>query len=643
MAAVSDARFDASRKGVWLGVFADWDRTMTKAFVPVVSIMSIAVICSCMALGAEVAIEEVVVSASRLGAVDQRVVVVDEGEVDGASFHAADALRALPGLALATNGHRGSLTQARVRGAESNHLLVLLDGVAVNDPALGSEFNLATLDFAGIQRLEYLSGPQSAVWGSDALAGVLYLDTKPRRDNARYSVGFGSHGTVDLDAEFARVSEGRHAAFAIGRVASDGTNPAAMGDEDDGFSNTTAHLNLGAGWDRWQASVAARLTDSEVDYDPTPAPRYLPADGDRHAEGRQAAVLATVRHGAGGRVESWLTIASTRDHNRQYADGNFTDSTVGRRDSVTLAANFHFDAQHVNVTAEVERERIEQTGTASFFGDPNQRQRVTTRSLAGEYQVEVGPLALSASARADSSDAFDDAFAYRLGATVGENPRWFANVGRGVKNPTFTERFGFTPDTFIGNPNLAPETSNGFETGVVFTHTHTTASLVYFDTTLDDEIDGFFFDIDRGGFTARNLDGESRRKGVEATLDSRLGPVGLSATYAYVDSTAEDMRELRRPRHLGNAQARVEVTPRVSASLGVTVSGTALDRDFSTWPATEVELDAYRLWRGKVDIALSPKWKLTLGAENLSDEDYVTVYGYRSPGTTAMAKVVFNP
>ena len=108
-------------------------------------------------------------------------------------------------------------------------------------------------------------------------------------------------------------------------------------------------------------------------------------------------------------------------------------------------------------------------------------------------------------------------------------------------------------------------------------------------------------------------------------------------------ATAEDARELRRPRHLGNIDARIEFTASVSASLGVAVSGASLDRDFSTWPATDVELDGYRLWRGKVDIALAPRWKLSLGAENLLDTDYVTVYGYRSPGLSGMAKVTFNP
>ena len=604
---------------------------------------AIAAIAAWTTVAADLAIEEIIVTASRLGAVDQRVVVIDEEELDEAPFHAADALRALPGLALTTNGHRGSLTQVRVRGAEANHLLVLLDGIALNDPALGSEFNFGALDFAGVQHVEYLAGPQSAVWGSDALAGVLYLDTKPRQSTNRLSLGVGSHGTVDADVEFARVTADRHAALAIGRVTSDGTNPAATGEEDDGFANTTAQLNLGTVRDRWTASVSARLTDTDVDYDPTPGPLYLPADGDRNAQGRAALIRGTLRFNASDSIQSWLTIASSRDDNKQYADGAFTDGTVGERHTATFATNFHFDNQRVNVTAELEREHIEQTGTASFFGDPNQRQRVNAKGIATEYQFEAGRFALSASARADSSDAYDDAFAYRFGATYGENPRWFANMGRGVKNPTFTERFGFTPDTFIGNPDLVPETSSGYEMGLVVTYAATTASLLYFDTTLDDEIDGFFFDVAQGGFTARNVGGESRRRGAEATFDTQFGRVGLSATYAYVDSTAENVRELRRPRHIGNVDARMTITPSVSASVGVAVSGAALDRDFSTRPATDVELDAYRLWRGKLDISLSPRLKLSLSAENLLDEDYVTVYGYRSPGVTAMAKVVFNP
>lgn len=595
------------------------------------------------AFSAGLVIDEVVVTASRIGVTDQRIVLIDEQEVDDAFFHAADALRTLPGFALSTSGHRGSLAQARVRGAESNHLLVLLDGIALNDPALGAEFDFGRLDFAGIQRVEYLSGPQSAVWGSDALAGVLYLDSTPQGQSDRLSVGFGSHGTIDADIDFSRVSEDRHVALSVGHIVSEGTNPAATGDENDGFSNSTANINLGADWDRWHASFGARHTESNVDYDPTPPPRYLPADGDRNARGRTTVLHSTLLFDASDSVESWITLAANRNHTQQYADGIFTDGTVGRRYVATLSTNFHFDSQHVNVTAELEREHIEQTGTASVFGDPNQRQKITTKSVASEYQIEIGWFAVTASVRADSSDAFNNSVAYRLGATFGEDVRWFSSLGQGVKNPTFTERFGFTPDTFIGNPDLEPETSLGFEAGVVLTNAVATASLVYFNTTLNDEIDGFFYDFAKNGFTARNIDGESHREGGEATLEAELGRFVVSSSYAYVDSTADNVRELRRPRHLGNVDIHATITPSISASFGVGMSGASLDRDFSTWPATLVELDEYFLARGKVDISVSPRWKLVFSAENLFNTDYVTVFGYRSPGFTAIAKAVYRP
>ena len=96
---------------------------MTKRLLPVRA--PIAALLAWPSLAADLAIEDIVVTASRLGAVDQRVIVMDEEEVDRAGFHAADALRALPGFALSAAGHRGALTQARVRGGESNHLLVV--------------------------------------------------------------------------------------------------------------------------------------------------------------------------------------------------------------------------------------------------------------------------------------------------------------------------------------------------------------------------------------------------------------------------------------------------------------------------------------------------------------------------------------
>ena len=152
-------------------------------------------------------IEQILVSASRIGVVDQRVHVLDEADVDSAGFHPTDLPTLVPGFALSTAGPRGALSQARVRGAEANHLLVMIDGIQVNDPAAGSEFDFGSLDLAAIERVEFLAGPQSAVWGSDAIAGVLHIDTTPRVDDRRLRVGYGSHHTTDADITFAQVAE----------------------------------------------------------------------------------------------------------------------------------------------------------------------------------------------------------------------------------------------------------------------------------------------------------------------------------------------------------------------------------------------------------------------------------------------------
>ncbi len=591
-------------------------------------------------------LEEIIVSASRIGAVDQQIAILDSRDIERASFHGADLLRMLPGLALSASGNRGALTQARARGAEANHLAVVIDGVRVNDPSSGSEFDFGILDLAGAQRIEFLPGPQSAIWGSDALSGVLYLDTTPRRDAQRLALGYGSQGTLDADAEIARVGGSGYAALSLGRVFSDGTNAALAGSETDGFANTTAHLRAGTDAGAWRISFSGRWTDAEVDFDPAPAPDYVPVDGDRVTATR--ASLARLRAAFTGfeGFAPWLAIATARTRNRHRADGAFTNSAVGRRDVLTLSGNFLFDTQRANLTAEIETVRFTQTGPVGPFGNPNQRQRATTRSIAGEYQAELGRLAISASARGDFNDQFENAVAYRLGATTRGRTRLFVNAGRGVKNPTFTERFGYTPDSFVGNRDLEPETSLGIEAGVAASWNRdwgeTTLALVYFDAELRDEINGFSFDAERGAFTARNIHGKSRRRGVETTVEARLGAVRLHGAYSYVNSRGGGEREPRRPRHLASLSANGPITPWLTAGIAASHHGRFLDQDFSTFPARRVELDGYRLLSANIELAPAPGWKLRLLVENALDGDYAPLFGYRGPGRATMLKAVVD-
>lgn len=588
---------------------------------------------------AEERVAEVIVSASRIGAVDQLAAVLEEEDLLGTGFHGADALRGLPGLALATAGNRGAQAQARLRGAEANHLLVLFDGVAANDPATGSEFQFGALDLTGVSRVELLAGPQSAIWGSDALAGVLHFDTTPRRSGRRLSLGLGPHNTLDADAAFAHVGARGHAALSIGSARSDGTNAARQGSERDGFANNTAHLRLGGTHGAWELSSTARWSAADADYDPTPPPRFLPQDGDRRSETDGRLLQASARFVGSERFEPWLTIATLRTGLRNVADGAETNRFAGRRDSATLAANFHHGRHRFNLTAQAQTEHFAQRADATPFGDPNQRQRASTASVAAEYQTWLPRFAWTVSARRDFNDQFQHAFAYRLGATTVGNPRWFASVGRGVKNPTFLERFGYAPDAFIGNPQLRPERSRGVEAGLEWRWERGDFSLAFFDNALRREIDGFFFAAERGGFTARNLAGESKRRGADLRFAVDWSRVRVQGNYSYTDAAASDSSpEVRRPRHLAQLNARWRLTSRMSATMNLAHVGTATDLDFATFPATAVTLPAFRLLRFDLAFAATPRWRWRVLVDNALDARHETVYGYRGPGRTVLLK-----
>ncbi len=591
------------------------------------------------------ATERVSVTASRIGVVDQRIVTIEEEAIRAAAtHHGADLLRELPGLALSPSGGRGSLTQARVRGAEADHLLVTVDGFPVNDPGIGSAFDFGTLDLAGVARVELLSGPQSTVWGSDATAGVLNLDTLPERSGRRVSLGYGGAATLDADIDLAHVGERMRARLAAGHVESDGDNVSRLGDETDGFRNDTIHAVAAAVAGRWHHKVLARHTGADVQFDPAPFPDHVPVDGDRASSTDTVLVGWEMRWQGKGRVSPGLSVFHGESDVEHAADGFFTNATQGARQGAVLSSALRLASGHrASAALEVERERFRQVGEASAFGDPNQSRTFTGWSVAGEYQADVGAGSITVSVRHDTNGEFDDATTLRIGATtMALGGRVFANVSEGIKNPTFIERFGYFPGTFVGNPNLTPERSTALEVGMERRWGALRLNALAFHAVLDGEIDGFAFAPDVGGFTARNIDGESRRTGAELTADAEFGAVRLRGNAAWVDATEAGEREIRRPRLLASVALDARLGGNLTSHLAILHNGAQLDRDFSTWPARSVRLGSFRLVRASLAWAVTPRWTMRLTVDNLTDADYATVYGHRSPGRTALLRIEFS-
>ena len=283
--------------------------------------------------------------------------------------------------------------------------------------------------------------------------------------------------------------------------------------------------------------------------------------------------------------------------------------------------------------------------------DPNQDQSSDTTGYVMEYVGQpVTGFTWTLSGRLDDYSDFDNAFTWQWAGSyqATDAVRFRGSLGTGSKTPTFTERYGFYEGQFIGNPNLKPESSTGWEIGVDtnWSEGENTLGLAYFNQDLKDEIDGFVFDPDTFFFTAQNKDSDSTRKGIETVFDARLSKsFTLVATYTYTDAREEDVLglkviEVRRPRHVASLSADYSFAQnRGNLNLNLDYSSSQLDNFFSpvTFNTERVTIDAYTVANLAGSWKLTKSLKLTGRISNLFDKVYEEILGFVRPGRAVFA------
>jgi vitamin B12 transporter len=566
----------------------------------------------------------------------------------------SDVLRDVPGAAVSRVGGVGGLTQVRLRGAEANHTLVLVDGMEVSDPFQG-EFDFSTLIADDVARIEVLRGQQGALYGSDAIGGVIHYMTASGAEapGVRGRIEYGSFNSFDTAVRVADVAGPVDFAVSAGHQTTDGTPNSRFGARDLAARNSvlSGRFVLSAS-ENLRLRLVGRASQTEADtnaqdfsFPPGPTFGYA-IDSDGRSEAFAAYGLASLEidlaNGAWSHALTWQGVTAGRDEFAGDARASGDDGGRLKASYVTSLRGDALGAAHtLTGVADFERESFRNTGPG-LTSEQATRREIETVGLALHYDVRNGSRwGVGLAVRHDDNDLFDDATTWRAQGSVAAplGARLHASAGSGIKNPGMFELFGFDPATFTGNPSLKPERSQGWEAGVELTGLDGRARIdaTYFDNTLDDEIftvfggPPFFFSSPANRVT------QSTQRGVEIAAQARIGEAWrVAAAYAFLDAEENGLEEVRRPPHLASLNVAWRgASDAFGAFLTVRYNGQTYDNNFTLTGGPRVRLASYTLVNLGGDARLGERLSVYARVENALDEDYEDVHTFRTPGRAA--------
>jgi vitamin B12 transporter len=590
-------------------------------------------------------IEEILVSASLIPIAANRsanaITVIDSDQIKlRAAQSVSDLLRDVPGLAVSSYGALGSVTSIRVRGSESNHLVVLVDGVEVNDPSQFDQTNWGTLSSNDIDRIEIIRGPQSSMRGSDAIAGVVNIITSEADQPISASIfsEYGSRATSKNGFNVGHKSEKLSVRLGATHFETDGIDikPTSGGDID-GYRNTGINLKAGYKYsDQLNLSLTSRKTTGMNETD---GPEESFSDFSR-LHNRFSADY----NSADGLWNHVISIADSDFENDNFkqdsgitvADGS-TESS--KQNYQYIGSRFWQEKdQRLSLSLEHEQENFKQTHIEDYDYAGVEDGKLVERavdSVALEYRFDpFESLTLAASARHDDNDFFGKSNTQRLEAIYQQSDslRLRGAWGTAIKNPTFTELYGIYSG-FKNNPNLNPEESESWELGLdaVLSDDQVKLGVTYFNAQLTDEIDSPC--DDNGVCTPVNINGVSDRQGLELSSSFAVNEsVLINAAYTYTDSEdATGINEQRRAKHLASLNAALQLQSNIKVNVNIQHNGSQIDIA-PIWGDPDVTLKAFTLVNLNADYTASDKMNVYLSLTNLFDEDYQQVNGYATLG-----------
>ncbi len=581
-------------------------------------------------------LDEVVVTATRTAITTDAalapVEVIDRDTITRSQASSlGELLRGRAGINLSNQGGAGKLSTLFVRGAESDHVLVLVDGVRIGSATSGLA-SFQDLPVALIDRIEIVRGPRSSLYGSDAIGGVIQIFTRRDRGDAsfRFHIGAGSNGrregSLGVGGSTGRGWFGIDTAFQTtdGIDACRGAGfPVFAGCFVDGQTDRD-------GYDNHSFSVRGGV---DIGASVTLEAHALHVSGHNDYDGsfvdnsdiQQQALGAQLRWKASGRVDLRFNIGSNKDSSDNFLGSVANGDFASRRDSASAQADIALaEAQLLTLGIDWLRDRVD---SDTDYDDT----RRGNRAAFAQYQGKFGANDLQFALRRDDNDQFggETTGTAAWGLNFADAWRITASYGTAFKAPTFNELYF----PFFSNPALRPESSKTVELGLAWRGETTRVRLDAFSTEVKDLI-AFNFTT----FLPDNLQ-EARLRGAELRIDSRWSGWDIGASAGWLDPLDRTSgRDLpRRARET----ARLELD-RGFGKFRLGITGVAEGDRYDDLANTR-RLGGFATLDIRGEYAFSADWTLQARVANVFDEDYETAAFYNQPGREFFVTLRFGP
>ena len=542
-----------------------------------------------------------------------------------------EVLRTTPGLEVVQVGGVGRTASIFIRGADSDHTLVLIDGVRVNDNTTG-QFDFANLKAENIERIEILRGPQSVLYGSEAIGGLINIITKTGAQglHASSSAEGGSHGTQHYKGNLSWASKQVHTSTTLSYLRTDGISAAAANrgnTEKDAHDNFSVSNRSGLGFlDNGKADLSLRYSSATTEVD-------------GFSFGIGAVDDPNFEQDTNSLSASFTLSKNLTDSIIPNIELGFTDIDLKGSDPDTDFNNFDIDDQTQSFTSKVDFlmpwDGVISLGYSfEYRASENKDNFDEKRDINSFFVLKQyswnDKLFLTGGVRSDKDSDFGEEVTYRITSAYllkETGTRLHASYGTGFKSPSFNELF--FPN--FGNPNLDAETSWAYDIGVEQTLANgkAVADISFFLNSIDNLIS-----FDSTTFLAENIE-EAEIKGVESTLSLALADwLDSSLAYTYTDSENKTVGGIlaRRPRHRGALELFAAPIENLETSLSFVLVNSRRESDRS-------KMDNYEIVNIAASYAASKHIKPFLRIDNVFDESYEEVNGFGTAGFSVYAGI----